>query len=116
MLTKTSKKIQKQIAEAEEKVSEVQNEFAKTLNVMNRAAMSRVTAEIELCIKLSQKLSTARSPADTLSAYQEWLTEEMNARTEDARQFMTNCQSFIAEGTRFFARWVERAHEHVVLA
>jgi hypothetical protein len=99
MLTKTSKKIQKQIAEAEEKVSEVQNEFAKTLNVMNRAAMSRVTAEIELCIKLSQKLSTARSPADTLSAYQEWFTEAMNARTEDTRQFMTNCQRFVTGGS-----------------
>jgi hypothetical protein len=103
-LTKTSKIVQKQIAEAEEKIGEVQSEFAKTLDVMSRAAMSRATAEIELGLKLSQKLSTARSPADTLSAYQEWVTEEMNARTEDTRQFMTNCQRFIAEGTRFLSR------------
>jgi hypothetical protein len=65
--------------------------------------MSRVTAEIELGLKLSQKLSTARSPTDALSAYQEWLTDEMNARTEDTRQFMTNCQRFITEGTRFLS-------------
>jgi hypothetical protein len=103
MLTKTSKIVQEQIDEAEEKIGEVQNDFVKTLNVMSRAAMSRVTAEIELGLKLSQKLSTARSPADTLSAYQEWFIEAMNARTEDTRQFMTNCQRFITEGTRSFS-------------
>jgi hypothetical protein len=102
-LTKVSKTVQKQIAETEERIGEVRNEFAKTLDVMSRAAMSRATAEIELGLKLSQKLSTARSPADALSAYQEWLTEEMHARTEDTRQFVTNCQRFMTEGTRFLA-------------
>ena len=102
-LSKVSKTVQKQIAETEEKIGEVQNGFAKTLDVMHRATMSRATAEIELSLKLSQKLTTARSPADALSAYQEWLTEEMKARTEDARQFMTNCQTFISEGTRLFS-------------
>ena len=72
-------------------------------SVMSRAAMSRTTAEIELGLKLSQKLSTARSPSDALSAYLEWVTEEMKARTEDARQLMTNCQRFITEGTRLFS-------------
>ena len=102
-LNKASKTVQKQIAETEEKIGEVQNEFAKTLDVMSRAAMSRATAEIELGLKLSQKLGTARSPFDALSAYQGWLTEEMNARNEDARQFMTSCQRFITEGTRVFS-------------
>jgi hypothetical protein len=102
-LTKVSKTVQKQIAETEEKIGEVQNEFAKTLDVMNRAAMSRATAEIELGLKLSQKLSTARSPSDALLACQEWLTEEIKARTEDTCQFMTNCQRFMTEGTRLFS-------------
>ena len=102
-LNKVSKTVQKQMAETEEKIGEVQSEFAKTLDVMSRAAMSRVTAEIELCLKLSQKLTTARSPSDALSAYQEWLTEEMKARTEDSRQLMANCQRFITEGARLFS-------------
>jgi hypothetical protein len=102
-LNKVSKTFQKQIAETEEKIGEVQTEFAKTLEVMSRAAMSRATAEIELGLKLSKKLSTARSPYDALSACQEWFTEEMSARNEDARQYMTTCQKFIAEGTRFFS-------------
>jgi hypothetical protein len=38
-----------------------------------------------------------------VSAYQEWLSEEMKARSEDARQFMTNSQKFITAGTRIFS-------------
>lgn len=102
-LNKVSQTVQKQIAETEDKISEVQNEFAKTIEVMNRAAMSRATAHVERGVKLSQKLTTARSPVDALSAYQEWLTEAMAASTEDTRQFMTHCQSFLSEGTRLFS-------------
>jgi hypothetical protein len=102
-LNKVSKTVQKQIAETEEKIGEVQTEFAKTLEVISQAIMSRATAEVQLGLKLSQKLSTARSPADALFACQEWLTEEMKARTEDTRQYMTTCQRFMAEGTRAFS-------------
>ena len=102
-LNKVSQTVQKQIAETEDKISEVQNEFAKTIEVMNRAVMSSATANVELGVKLSQKLTTARSPLDALSAYQEWLTEAMQARTEDTRQFMTNCQNFVSEGTGVFS-------------
>jgi hypothetical protein len=102
-LNKVSKTVQKQMSETEEKIGEIQNEFAKTIDVINRAAMSRATAEIELGLKLSQKLTTARSPSDALLACQEWLTEEMKARSEDTRQFVTNCHRFISEGTRLFS-------------
>jgi hypothetical protein len=100
---KVSQTVQKQIAETEDKISDAQNEFAKTIEVMNRAVISRATAHLELGLKLSQKLTTARSPVDALSAYQEWLTEAMKARTEDARQFMTHWQSFASEETRLFS-------------
>jgi hypothetical protein len=102
-LNKVSQTVQKQIAETEDKISEVQHEFAKTIEVMNRAVMSSATANVELGVKLSQKLTTARSPLDALSAYQEWLTEAMQARTEDTRQFAAHCQNFLWEGTRLFS-------------
>jgi excinuclease UvrABC helicase subunit UvrB len=102
-LNKVSQTVQKQIAETEDKISEVQNEFAKTIEVMNRAVMSSATANVELGVKLSQKLTTARSPLDALSAYQEWLTEAMQARTEDTRQFAAHCQNLLSEGTRMFS-------------
>ena len=47
----------------------------------------------------------ARSPSDAVSAYQEWLTDEMSARSEDARLFMTNWQNFFTESTRLFSNF-----------
>jgi hypothetical protein len=65
--------------------------------------MSRARATVERGVKLSQKLTTSRSPLDAVSACQEWLTEAMAAGTEDTRQFMTQCQNFLSEGTRLFS-------------
>jgi len=80
-----------------------QDEFAKTFEEMSQVVTSHATAEIELGIKLTQKLGAARSFPDVVSAYQEWLSEAMNARSEDARQFMTNSQKFITASARLFS-------------
>ncbi|HMF21466.1 MAG TPA: phasin family protein [Pseudolabrys sp.] len=113
---KASKTVQKRISEAEEKIGEttrqVQNEWAKAFEEMSRTAMSRASAEMQLGLKLSQKLTACRSPYDAFSAYQEWLTEEMNDRSEAARHFMANCQKFFTESTRLLASqsngWMSR--------
>jgi hypothetical protein len=104
---KASKTVQKKISEAEEKIGEttrqVQNEWAKAFEEMSRTVMSRASAEMQLGLKLSQKLTACRSPLDAVSAYQEWLTEEMNARSEAAHDFMANCQKFLTESTRLLS-------------
>ena len=64
------------------------SEFFNTLQEMRRDWMARATAEIELSLKLSKKLTAADSVPDALAAYQEWLNEEMSARAEDARLLM----------------------------
>jgi len=106
-LTEASKTIQKKIAETEKKIGDTtlqaQNEFIQTFEEMSRAVMSRATAEIELGVRLTQRLSEAHSLPDVVSAYQEWLGKEMNARSEDARQVMTDSQKFIATSTRLFS-------------
>ena len=84
-------------------VFQVQNEFAKTFEEMSRAMILRVRAEIELGVKLTQRLGAARSLPDVASAYHEWLSDEMNARSEDARQFMINSQKFITASTQLFS-------------
>jgi hypothetical protein len=103
----TSKNAQRKIAETEKKIGDAtrqaQDEFATTFEEMSRAFMSRATAEIELGVKLTQRLGAARSLPDVVSAYQVWLSEEMNARSEDARQFMINSQKFITASTRIFS-------------
>jgi hypothetical protein len=107
-LNKASKTVQKQISETEEKIGattrQFQSEWAKTFEEMSRLVISRATAEMELARKLSEKLSSARSPTDAISAYQEWLTAEMSERSEGARQFMANCQKFMTDSTRIFGR------------
>jgi len=96
-----SKTAQKKIADTEKKIDnatrQVQNELAKTFEEMSRAVVSRATEEIERGVKLTQTLSAARSLPDVVSAYQEWLSAEMNA------QFMTNSQKFVTASTRLFS-------------
>src|SRR5215470_646843 len=100
---RAAKSAQKQIGDTEKKIGdaalEAQSQFIKTLEEMSREAMSCATAEIERGLKLSKKLSAAHSIPDAVAAYQEWLSEEMTARTEDARRFMNNSQKFVATGT-----------------
>lgn len=101
---KAAKTAQRQIGETEKKMSDAalaaQSQFVKALEEMSREAMSCATAEIERGLKLSKKLSAAHSIPDAVAAYQEWLSEEMNARTEDARRFMAHGQKFMSAGTR----------------
>ena len=87
----------------------VQNEWVKAVEEMTRTVMSRASAEMQLGLKLSQKLTACRSPLDAVSAYQEWMTEEMNARSEDARHFVANYQKFITESARLLSNgWMSR--------
>jgi hypothetical protein len=102
-----SKKIQKQVAETEKKIddaaTDVQKEFLSTLEEISREVMSCAAAEVELGLKLSKNLNAARSLPDAMAAYEDWLSKEMNARSEDARRFMTNTQRLMNAGTRVFS-------------
>ena len=95
---------QRQIGDAEKKIGEAavdaQNHFLKTLEEMSRDAMACATAEIERGLKLSKKLSAAHSVSDAMAAYQEWLSEEMNALSEDARRLMSTGQTFMTAGSK----------------
>jgi negative regulator of replication initiation len=104
---KASKTVQKQIAETERKIGgaalQAQNELLKTLEEMSREVMSCATAEVQRGVNLSKKLSASHSIPDAIAAYQEWLSEEMNARSEDARRFMANSQKFMTTSARTFS-------------
>jgi hypothetical protein len=79
------------------------SEFFNALQEMSRDWMGRATAEVELSLKLSKKLTDAHSVPDAITAYQEWLSEEMNARTEDARLLMSNGQKIIDASSRLLS-------------
>jgi negative regulator of replication initiation len=103
---RAAKTAQKQVSDAGKKIGdaalEAQSHFLKTLEEMSREAMACASAEVERGLKLSKKLSAAQSVSDAVAAYQEWLSEEMNARSEDARRFMTNSQAFMSNGSKAF--------------
>jgi hypothetical protein len=40
---------------------------------------------------------------DAMSAYQEWWSDEISARTEDARRFMTKGQEFVTVSSRLMS-------------
>ena len=65
--------------------------------------MSCATAEVEISLKLSKKLTASHSVPDALAAYQEWLSEEISARAENARRLMTNSQKFMDTSTRLLS-------------
>ena len=79
------------------------SEFLITLQKISRHWMARATAEVELGLKLSKKLTDAHSVPDAVAAYQEWLNEEMGARAEDARLLMSNGQKFMDTTSRFLS-------------
>jgi hypothetical protein len=79
------------------------SEFFNTLQEMSRDWMTRATAEVELSLKLSKKLTDAHSVPDAVAAYQEWLNEEMGARAEDARLLMFSGQKFVDASSRFLS-------------
>jgi hypothetical protein len=79
------------------------SEFFNTLQEMSRDWMARATAEVELNLKLSKKLTAAHSVPDALAAYQEWLNEEVGARAEDARLLMSSGQKFMDASSRFLS-------------
>jgi hypothetical protein len=83
--------------------SQAGSEFFNTLEEMRRDWMTRATAEVELSLKLSKKLTDAHSVPDAVAAYQEWLNEEMSARAEDARLLMSNGQKFMDTTSRFLS-------------
>ena len=71
------------------------SEFFNTLEEMG--------AEVELSLQLSKKLTDAHSVPDAVAAYQEWLSEEMGARAEDARLLMSNGQKFMDASSRLLS-------------
>ena len=79
------------------------SEFFNAVQEMSRDWMGRATAEVELGLKLSKKLTAAHSVPDAVAAYQEWLKDEMGARTEDARLLMSSGQKFMAASSRFLS-------------
>ncbi len=105
--TATSKSTRAGSEDSENKIGnapfQVHSQFVNTLQDLTRDWMARAASEVELGLKLSKKLSAAHSVPDAIAAYQEWLSEEMAARSEDASRLMSNGQKFMDTSTRLLS-------------
>jgi hypothetical protein len=76
------------------------SEILETLREMRRNWAERTSAEVERGSKLTKDLSAAQSVPEAFTACQEWLSKEMDARSEDARQLMSDGQKLMDSGAR----------------
>ena len=76
------------------------SEMFETLRDIGRSWIERASAEAERGSKLSKDLIAVHSVPDALTVCQEWMTKEMDARAEDARQFMSDGQKLMDSSAR----------------
>jgi hypothetical protein len=79
------------------------SEFFNILRENSRNWTGRASIEIQLRLKLTKNLSAAHSVPDAITAYQQWLDEEMCAYAEDARRLMSDGQKFINASSRLLS-------------
>lgn len=79
------------------------SELFKTLRDIGRSWIERVSAQAERGSKLSKNLIAVDSVPAAIAVCQEWMTTEIDARAEDARQFMSDGQRLMDTGARLLA-------------
>jgi hypothetical protein len=82
----------------------LQKEMLGLLSDMGQDWFARATAEAELGLRLTNRLTAARSVPDAVTAYQEWLGEWMNRCSEDSQRLLSDGQKMVVAGTRCFAQ------------
>jgi hypothetical protein len=78
-LTKGSQTLPREESHSNRSANPTGSELFSTLQEMSRDWMARATAEVQLGVKLSTKLTSARSVPDAVAAYQEWWGKEERA-------------------------------------
>jgi hypothetical protein len=80
-----------------------QQRILDVLSDISRQWVARAAAETELALRLPNKLTSARSLPDAVSAYQEWFDEWMSMFGEDGRRLVSDGRKLIDTGVRCFA-------------
>jgi hypothetical protein len=80
----------------------LQTEVFDVLHDIGRDWVARVTCEAEHALGLPNKLTSARSMPDVLTAYHEWLNEWMSMASEDQRRLIADGQRIMDKSVRCF--------------
>lgn len=81
----------------------LQTEMFDVLHDISRDWVARVTSEAEHAFGLPNKLTSAQSVPDALTAYHEWLNEWMSMCSEDSRRLVADSQRIMDKSVRCFA-------------
>jgi Phasin protein len=83
-----------------EAMIDVQNEFIKAIDEVNREWAARVEAETDLATDFAGKLTAARSIPETAAICQEWMNRRMEMFAEDSRRMVADIQKFTTATAR----------------
>jgi len=81
----------------------LQKEMGEVLSNIGCEWFARAASQVELALRLPDKLTAARSAPEAVSAYQEWLSEWMSKCGEDSFHIVSDSQRIINAGARWFA-------------
>lgn len=81
----------------------LQREMLGLLSDMGQDWFACASAEAELAMRLPNRLTAARSVADAVAAYQEWLGEWMNRCSRDSQRLLSDGQKIVVTSVRCFA-------------
>jgi len=80
-----------------------QSQFLRDAEEMNRTWTSRVESEVALISALFTKLASAKTLPDTLSAYQECLSDHLQLLSQDSARIYEGAGKFLASSAHLFS-------------
>lgn len=83
-----------------ETLATIQREFLDALNKAHRTWLTYLKAEAALTSDFTKKITTTRSIPDAAAAYQEWVTQQMDLLSKQAREILEETQDFTKACTR----------------
>jgi hypothetical protein len=78
-----------------EAMVDVQKEFIRATEELNREWVERLRAEAELATELASKLTAAKSIPDTVGIYQEWMKRRVEMLASDMQKFTSLTARFL---------------------
>jgi hypothetical protein len=78
---------------------ELLNKFQET----NRQWFDRMQSEVKIASDCANKVMTARSIPDAMTAWQEWANRQLEMTAEDAKHLVADSQKFMEASTRLLS-------------
>ena len=81
----------------------MQKQLVETFEQVNRDRFARAQQEVELVSAFAGKLSGARSMADVLGVYQDWVAKRMEMLSEDSKKLFEDTQKVFNATTKMLS-------------